>query len=355
MASIEVNAQGVSYQIVARSGLLESMGEHIGMFANRRAAIISDENVAPLYAGLLQEQLKKSAVSSVLLTVTAGENSKSNEQCMRLYGQLWEYGITRGDFIIALGGGVVGDLAGYAAATYLRGVPLIQIPTTLLAQVDSSVGGKVAINLPQGKNLVGAFSQPALVLADSDVLASLDARQQRAGMAEIVKYGCIADAEMLEFLEEGDAYRHDMLSRLVIECCAIKADYVEKDPLDKGVRMELNFGHTLGHAIEAAAGYGEVLHGEGVAIGMVAAAQWGETLGVSPDGTCEYIRQLLQKLGLPTVSPVRDIQALGQAMLGDKKADGGEMNLVLLERLGKARVVRIAKEKLLELIVGYLP
>lgn len=342
MGSITVHAQGQTYPVLAGENLLDQAGERISC---RKAAVITDSNVEKLYAQRLIDSLKKAGIQYSLHVVPAGEQSKSHEQLLKLYEQLFEAKITRTDCIVALGGGVVGDLAGYAAATYLRGVPLVQIPTTLLAQVDSSVGGKVAVNLPQGKNLIGAFYQPELVLADSGVLLSLDGRQLGAGLGEVVKYGCIADRQILALLREQRA-DSALLSSLVLRCCGIKARYVEEDPLDHGVRMQLNFGHTLGHAIEKTAGYGAYLHGEGVCIGMVAAAKWGEELGVTPQGTAREIQSLLEQLRLPVQAAHLSPEKLEQAMLGDKKGQGDDINIVLLEELGQARTYKLPKAEL---------
>ena len=281
MGRIEITAQGQTYSVIAQSGLIERAGEYLTGFSGKKAAVITDENVAALYAKPLEQSLLQAGITPVTLVVPAGEESKRHEVLLTLYTDLLANGITRSDCVIALGGGVVGDLAGYAAATYLRGVPMIQIPTTLLAQVDSSVGGKVAVNLPEGKNLIGAFCQPVLVLADADALKTLDGRQKRAGLAEIVKYGAIADRALLNEAANSPLDAPHLAS-LVLRCCAIKASFVEQDPLDKGIRMMLNFGHTLGHAVEAVAGYGTYLHGEGVSIGMVAAAKWGRRSAFRP-------------------------------------------------------------------------
>ena len=239
--------------------------------------------------------------------------------------------------VIALGGGVVGDIAGYAACTYLRGVRFIQAPTTLLAQVDSSVGGKVAVNHPRGKNLLGAFYQPELVMIDCDTLKTLDARQVGAGLGEVIKYGCIADEALFEKIERlgsREALAPE-LDEIIARCCAIKARYVHEDPHDHGVRMQLNFGHTLAHALENTMGYGVLLHGEAVCIGMVAAAGWGEALGVTPAGTGARIERVLRAYGLPTERDERLTRAhLAAVMALDKKAEGDGVRCVLLTKIG---------------------
>lgn len=349
MGRIEITAQGQTYSVLAESGLIKNAGAYLTSFSGKKAAVITDENVFALYAKPLEQSLLKAGITPVTLTVPAGEESKRHAVLLTLYGELLANGITRSDCVIALGGGVVGDLAGFAAATYLRGVSMIQIPTTLLAQVDSSVGGKVAVNLPQGKNLIGTFCQPSLVLADLDALKTLDGRQLRAGLAEIVKYGAIADRGLLDEVAKNPLEAQN-LNKHVLRCCEIKATFVEQDPLDKGVRMLLNFGHTLGHAVEACAGYGTVLHGEGVSIGMVAAAKWGEALGISPAGTANTLQALLTKLDLPTEIPQGLLEAIIQRVSGDKKAEGGDINVILLKSIGEAKVERMSKQSFTALI-----
>ncbi len=358
---VVVTAQGSQYDIVIGDGLLAKVGEYLIAWKQKqeaidqiawkkkRAAVIADEAVAKLYGATVERSLRESGIECVLLTIPSGEESKCQAQLFRLYNELIAANITRSDVILALGGGVTGDLVGYAAATYLRGVPCVQLPTTLLAQVDSSVGGKVAIDLPQGKNLVGTFSQPALVLADTETLATLPPREFSAGMAEVIKYGCILDAQLFRRLKEETDIRR-ILSDVIARCCELKATVVSRDPLDKGDRMLLNFGHTLGHAIETTAGYGRVLHGEGVAIGMVAAARWGERWGQTPAGTAETIQTVLASYGLPTDLPAQDAEAILVAMGADKKSMGDEINIVLLRKIGAAFYSPLPKEQLADAV-----
>ena len=263
------------YEIHIGHGLLSGCAPLFAPYRGRRAMIVADEHTAPLYGDALRAQLAAAGVNADLCTLPAGETTKCPEQLSRLYDAFLDAHLTRADLVIALGGGVIGDITGYAACTYLRGVHFVQVPTTLLAQVDSSVGGKVAVNHPRGKNLLGAFYQPELVLIDCDTLRTLDARQVGAGLGEVIKYGCIADAALFEHLEALGSREALMpvLDGVIARCCEIKADYVRQDPFDHGVRMQLNFGHTLAHALENAMGYGTLLHGEAVAIGMVAAAR----------------------------------------------------------------------------------
>ncbi|MGN0776254.1 MAG: 3-dehydroquinate synthase, partial [Candidatus Ventricola sp.] len=257
------------------------------------------------------------------------------------------------DLVIALGGGVVGDITGYAACTYLRGVHFVQVPTTLLAQVDSSVGGKVAINHPRGKNLLGAFYQPELVLVDCDTLKTLDARQVGAGLGEVIKYGCIYDRALFERLEALGTRERLMpvLDEVIARCCAIKAEYVRLDPHDHGVRMQLNFGHTLAHALENAMGYGTLLHGEAVSIGMVAAARWGEALGVTPAGTAARIKAVLTGYELMTEYPAAlSAETLAATMALDKKAEGSTVRAVILTDIGACTGVPLTPDQLKALL-----
>ena len=284
-----------------------------------------------------------------VVILPAGEETKCAAQLARLYDAFLNAHLTRADLVIALGGGVVGDITGYAACTYLRGVHFVQVPTTLLAQVDSSVGGKVAINHPRGKNLLGAFYQPELVLVDCDTLKTLDARQVGAGLGEVIKYGCIYDRALFERLESLSTRERLMpvLDEVIARCCAIKAEYVRLDPHDHGVRMQLNFGHTLAHALENAMGYGTLLHGEAVSIGMVAAARWGETLGITPAGTAERIRAVLEGYELMTEVPAGlSAQALAATMALDKKAEGSTVRTVLLTEIGQCTGVPLTPDQL---------
>ena len=332
--TVWIEAQGKRYAVVIGEGVLARTGESLAAWQGKTVAVIADQTVAALHGSTLRRSLDKAGLNVVWLEVPSGEQSKCPAELGRLYDELLAAGITRGDVMVAFGGGVTGDLAGYAAATYLRGVPCVQIPTTLLAQVDSSVGGKVAIDLPQGKNLVGTFSQPVLVLADTAVLSTLPAREFAAGMAEVIKYGCIGDARLFSRLQSEDV--RDILPQIIARCCQMKADIVASDPLDHGERMLLNFGHTLGHAIETVAGYGNVLHGEGVAMGMVAAARWGERWGDTPPGTAQQIAALLARYHLPTANPVHQAEALLAAIGADKKSDGEQIRVVLLKEIGQA-------------------
>ncbi len=340
------------YDIVIERGLLRRAAPLLGAYAGRRAAVVADEHTATLYGRALLCALRKAGAEATLLTLPAGETTKSAEQLFALYDAFLAAGLTRADAVFALGGGVIGDLAGYAACTYLRGVDFIQVPTTLLAQVDSSVGGKVAVNHPRGKNLLGAFYQPRLVLIDPNTLSTLDERQFGAGLGEVVKCGCIADSALFELLESLGSRKALVphLPEIVARCCALKARYVREDPHDHGVRMQLNFGHTLGHALENALGYGRMLHGEGVCIGMAAAARWGERKGVTPPGTAKRLVALLDAYGLPSALPQGlSPEQLAETMALDKKAEGRTVRAVLLNRIGACDVFPMTARELVDL------
>src|SRR2546429_630694 len=299
-----------SYTISIDNHLLERLGQECKrLYLGHRCAVITDRNVAPRYGEAAVQSLGASGFEPILITVPAGETAKSLKVVASCYDQLAEQRLERKSFLIALGGGVVGDLAGFVAATYLRGIDFVQIPTTLLAQVDSSVGGKVGVNIKAGKNLVGAFWQPRFVLCDLDTLETLPAREYRAGLAEVIKYGIIHDVELFKRLEQVMPKLllrdPDTLSSVVARCCQIKAGVVGQDETESGLRAILNFGHTLGHALEAVCGYGRFLHGEAIAIGQVLASRLSAELLGFPQRDVERIAGLFEKAGLPTHIGVR--------------------------------------------------
>jgi 3-dehydroquinate synthase len=322
--------------------LLARLGDHCRRLKlGERCTVITDSNVGPLYGDLVLRTMKMAGFVPNLITVPAGETAKSLKVVADCYDQLAMKRMERKSFVIALGGGVVGDVAGFVAATYLRGIPFVQVPTTLLAQVDSSVGGKVGVNLKAGKNLVGAFYQPRVVLCDLDTLKTLPDREMRAGMAEVVKYGVIKDAELFQRLEKesGRMLRRDAatLMQVISRCCALKAEVVAADETESGERAILNFGHTIGHGLEAISGYGMYLHGEAISIGQVAAARLSARLLGFPETDAERIRELLIRIGLPTTMrlPPKKREALFDAMRLDKKVSGGELKLVLVKSIGE--------------------
>lgn len=306
-----------------------------------RVAVVTDSNVAPLYAPLVSSSLKAAGFAPQLYTLPAGEEHKTLDTVAGIYGFLAERGFTRSDVVVALGGGVVGDITGFAAATYLRGIRSLQIPTTLLAQVDSSVGGKCGVDLPFGKNLVGAFHQPARVLIDTRVLSTLPEEIFRDGMAEVIKYGCIFDASLFAQLEQTPVA--DILSYVVERCVMLKRDVVERDEHDRGDRMLLNFGHTIGHAIEKLGSFTEYSHGHAVAIGMLAAARLGEASGFSEPGTARRLEALLTRYRLAAPLPYPAAELL-PVMAMDKKNLGGKLNLILLSKIGDGRICPTSQE-----------
>ena len=333
-----------SYDIVIGCGLLSQAADYLlALKLGSRGVVITDTNVESRYAGALRETLGQRGIAVQVLTVPAGEASKSLRQADRLFEKLPSLGLDRQSFVIALGGGVVGDLAGFVAATYLRGIALVQMPTSLLAQVDSSVGGKVGVNLPQGKNLVGAFYQPKLVLADTDTLSTLPERELRSGFAEVIKHGVIRDAEFFEWLERDYqkvlALDPGAVSRAVRRCCEIKAEVVSADEREAGLRAILNFGHTLGHAMEALSEYVGVLHGEGVSMGMCCGVRLSMKLAGLNEAEATRVRDLIKASGLPTRlgTKFKLEELLATARL-DKKARNGRLRFVLLKRLGEALV-----------------
>ncbi len=323
-------------------GLLARLGgecRKIGL--GKSCAIIADTNVARRFAPTARRSLAAAGFDPVLVTVPPGEKAKSLEIVHSCCEQLARHRLERNSFIVALGGGVTGDLAGFVAASYLRGISFVQVPTTLLAQVDSSVGGKVGVNLKAGKNLVGAFHQPKLVLCDLDTLKTLPPREFKAGLAEVIKYGIIYDAALFRRLERDmpKLLRQDpaTLGAIVARCCAIKAEVVGQDEKEGGLRAILNFGHTIGHAIEAISGYGKFLHGEAIAFGQVAAAELSCALtGLNP-AEAERIANLFREVELPTsihLSPAQR-RKLFAAMALDKKVSKGEIRFVLARNIGE--------------------
>jgi 3-dehydroquinate synthase len=334
-----------SYDIRIGSGLIASAGsacKKVGL--SGRAAIISNTTVAPLYAAQLTESLQQSGFETHLIKIPDGEEYKTLATLGTVYNALLEAGIDRHDFIIALGGGVVGDLAGFAAATWLRGIPFVQIPTTLLAQVDSSVGGKTGVDHSSGKNLIGAFYQPALVLADLDTLQTLSKRHYCAGLAEVVKYGMVLDANLFAKLEAntGQLLARDikLLAEVVAICCNLKAKVVEQDERESGIRAILNYGHTLGHAFETLGNYRDFVHGEAVAIGMMFAAEISRKHGFADAADRDRLIALLQALQLPLTPPEVESDKLILALSGDKKNRSGSIGYICNRSVGGYEILK---------------
>ncbi|MFI5338563.1 MAG: 3-dehydroquinate synthase [Candidatus Methylomirabilales bacterium] len=338
METIRVNLGNRAHDIHIGSGLLGRIGELIrALKLGRHVGLVTHPALATDYGSIVVDALRGAGHEVALLTVLPGEESKSLDQAGRLWRELVRLRLDRGSALLALGGGVIGDLAGFVAATLYRGIPFVNLPTTLLAQVDSSVGGKTGVNLPEGKNLVGAFHQPHLVVADVLTLRTLPEREFRSGLAEVVKHGMIADPTLFQRLEEAAdrilARDPGTLQEIVARSCAIKASVVERDERDSGLRAMLNFGHTVGHAIEAAVGYRAITHGEAVAHGMLVAAALSVRRGLCPEKDARRLRELLGRFGLlgtPPPSP----ESLEKYMVSDKKARDGVLQFVLTRGVG---------------------
>lgn len=342
MRIVNVPLGARSYAIKIGPHLLRRLGaECARLKLGQRCAIITDTNVGRRYARPAFDSLARAGFCPALVILNPGEATKHPRSAAQCYDRLADHRLERKSFIVALGGGVVGDLAGFVAATYLRGIAFVQVPTTLLAQVDSSVGGKVGVNLKAGKNLVGAFYQPQLVLCDLDTLRTLPEREYRAGLAEVVKYGIIYDADLFARLERDlpKLLRRDVrvLGAIIARCCQIKAEVVAQDETESGLRSILNFGHTIGHALEAISHYGRYLHGEAIAIGQVAAARLSTELVGLPRAQLARILGLLERIGLPTHVRLnaRQRQKLFAALRLDKKVRGGQVRFVLAKRIGQ--------------------
>lgn len=351
MKTLTVALPGREYDILIEKGLLDRTGKSCRAVLPKacRLAVVTDSNVAPLYLERVKRSLEESGFAVKDIIIPAGERSKSLEMLGYLYEEMLSFGLSRTDAVVALGGGVVGDLAGFAAATVLRGVDYVQIPTTLLAQVDSSVGGKVAVDLPAGKNLAGAFWQPKLVLMDPDCLNTLSDRIFSDGMAEVIKYGCIRDKAFFDFLAQcgGRAGVMAYMEQVLHTCCDIKRQVVLADERDTGLRMILNFGHTVGHAFELAGHYEQWTHGQGVGVGMLWAARLGERLGITPAGTGDTICGILERYDLPTRIPC-EWETMVEAVGLDKKRTGESLSFVLLSSLGDAEPRKMETRQLLQ-------
>lgn len=350
---MQVNLKDYTYNITIEKGSLESLSAHLKtVYSGEKVAVVSDSHVAPLYGERVISLLKAGGFDAKLFVIEAGEQSKRMNTVLTLCSEMLGFGLNRGHFILALGGGVVGDITGFVASILYRGVPYAQIPTSLLAQVDSSIGGKVAVDLPEGKNLVGSFYHPRFVLIDPTVLKTLPREFLIDGMAEVVKYGAILDGPLFEKLSKEvtldgfDAFAEEVIER----CLAIKKAVVEEDERDTGRRMLLNFGHTVGHGVEKCFNYETYTHGQAVAMGMAVACEIGEKTGKTPKGTSEKMKEVLQKFGLHTSLPPLDKSVLLAALSGDKKNIGRELHLILLDEIGAADIVPMSIEALEKLI-----
>ncbi|MGB0135554.1 3-dehydroquinate synthase [Dokdonella sp.] len=341
MKHLEVELGERSYRIHIGAGSLQQPAIWRPALRGRHVLVLSNTVVAPLYLDAVLSGLTDLTHSSLILE--DGEQHKSFENVARVFDALADLGASRDATLVTLGGGVIGDLGGFAAACWMRGIDFVQMPTTLLAMVDSSVGGKTGVNLPAGKNLVGAFHQPRAVIIDTATLASLPRREYLAGLAEVIKYGAIGDATFLDWLgQHADALLNRdarALDEAIAFSCRYKAGVVVRDERELGERALLNFGHTFGHAIEAEAGYGQVLHGEAVAIGMILAARLSASLGLAPPADADHLQALLSRLDLPTrLPPGLDAQRLLDRMVLDKKSLSGKLRLILWRGIGKAEI-----------------
>ena len=338
MRQVNVTLGSKSYPVYIGSGLLARAGSYLKERGfNGRLVVITDSTVKKLYGDMLSQALEGDGFQVNILEVPPGEEQKTLENAGRLYRELTAVHAERSTPVLALGGGVIGDLAGFVAATYQRGVPLVQLPTTLLAQVDSSVGGKVAVDHGQLKNMIGAFYQPEMVIADTNTLLSLSEEELANGLAEVIKSAAIRDGRFFSFLEENmekiKSFDLNSLEEIVFQTVSIKAAVVAEDELDMGLRHILNYGHTIGHAVESVSDF-KIKHGNAVAIGMVAAARLSRRLGLLDEGEVKRLRQLITRAGLPADIPDLGIEAIMQAMKHDKKVREGRVEFVLLKSIG---------------------
>lgn len=349
MQTLTVELGVRAYPIHVGPGLITRTELLLPVLASARVAVVTNTTVAPLYLARFTEALAAAGVASLPIVLPDGEQYKDWQSLNRIFDRLLAARMERKDALVALGGGVIGDLTGFAAATYLRGVPFVQVPTTLLAQVDSSVGGKTGINHPLGKNMIGAFYQPRLVLADTDTLATLPDRELSAGLAEVVKYGLIRDAAFFAWLEANMerllAREASALTHAILVSCRTKAEIVAQDERESGPRALLNLGHTFGHAIETGLGYGRWLHGEAVAAGMVLAAELSRALGWLAAEDVARIKRLLARARLPVDAPALGVARYLELMGLDKKVEGGRLRFVLLKAIGEAVVTADVPEE----------
>ena len=333
MRTVKVNTSA-PYDILIERGVINNAGQYIKNVTNaKKAFLITDTNVEKFYAEKVLTSLKNSGFDTDIFVYEAGEKRKTLSTISEMYSRMADFNMSRKDIVVALGGGVCGDMAGFAAATYMRGINFVQIPTSLLAQVDSSVGGKTGVDIAQGKNLVGAFLQPILVLIDPDTLSTLPEYYINDGMAEVIKYGCIKDSGLFKTLENENAL--DIIDDVIERCVSIKRDVVSRDEKESGERMLLNFGHTLGHSLEKIYSFDGLSHGQAVAIGMVMITAASEKADITENGSTERIINLCKKYNLP-VSDTADIKEIVKFCANDKKAGGGSVNLVLLKKIGES-------------------
>ncbi len=352
---LHVNISHHPYDIIIEKGALSKVGQWVSeLWQPQKIVLITDNHVSSLYAEKVKHSLADAGFGVVVWDFPEGEASKSLTTVNKAYEFLIQQGMTRSDGIVALGGGVVGDLAGFVASTYMRGIHFLQIPTSLTAQVDSSIGGKTGVNTPLAKNIVGTFAQPDGVLIDPDVLDTLGHRELIEGMGEVVKYGLINDVSLWNLLDSLDGSPESILENaeeIIYRSCDVKRKIVVEDEFEGGVRMYLNFGHTIGHAIEQTAGYGKVMHGEAVAIGMVQISRVAEKKGLMPAGMTRQIADMCAKFGLPIDHEPWQIDELYQALTHDKKARGNSIKTVIVPKLGSAAINQIPLEEMREYLI----
>lgn len=342
MKTLEVDLGDRSYPIYIGSGLIDHPNLFSACDKSTSIYIVTNTTVAPLYAQRLTKTLETLGKPVRTIILPDGESYKDWKNLQLIFDDLLKFGADRQTMLVALGGGVIGDMTGFAAASFMRGIRFIQVPTTLLAQVDSSVGGKTGINHPLGKNMIGAFHQPTAVIADLDTLKTLPARELSAGLAEVIKHGAIADEQFLAWIEANTpkllACNTDAMAHAVLRSCEIKSAVVSADEKEGGIRATLNFGHTFGHAIEAGMGYGEWLHGEAVGCGMVMGADLSHRLGYISETQAKHLKQIIKSMNLPTEPPKFSSARYMELMQVDKKTEGGQIRYVVLEKIGKARI-----------------
>ncbi len=351
MESVSVNLGKRSYKIVIEDGLLSATGRLVSKLSTRKVAtIITNTTVAPLYLQTVKQSLENLSFKVNEIIIPDGEQYKSLVWIEKIYKNLLCLDLDRNSPIIALGGGVVGDISGFAASTFLRGVPFVQIPTTILSQVDSSVGGKTGINLHSGKNMVGTFYQPSIVIIDPTVLKTLDPAELKSGLSEVIKYGIICNKSffsyLLEHVEKALSLHPLTISEIIKTCCEIKADITSRDETEKGIRAFLNFGHTIGHAIETLTHYAEFKHGEAVSIGMAAAAKLSTIWGYTDYDNFDNILLLLRRAGLPTELPLFSSMDYVDVIKNDKKKAGDLIRLVLMKKIGNVFLEAVSPDKL---------
>lgn len=351
--TLTINAGQQKYTVTTESGFFKKMGKTLSeSYNDRKIAVITDETVMKLYEDELRSQMDNAGIKWTLISLPPGEDSKSLEVIPKLYSKLLDFQLTRGDIILAFGGGIIGDISGFTAATFLRGVNLINVPTTLMAMVDASIGGKNGANLPEGKNMAGTFYQPLEVFIDPLFVRTLPDNIFADGMAEVIKYGCAFDQDLFADLAD-KASKNDGsgIESIIYRCCLIKKQIIELDSRDYGIAMLLNFGHTFGHCIEDYYPEERFTHGEAVAIGMYTNAMAGENAGLTAQGTGQLIKKLLMGYDLPYELPAdADIRKISEAVKHDKKRRGNNLNLVLLERIGKAFLYQMDKSQYADFI-----